>query len=239
MKSRLLPQMVLLFVPPFLAFAAVAALSEDYYLAISVSYLVLLVVLQFVALERFLLFYDLQELWKAQSDSDMQLLLEPAQFQPPIVKVCPKVILGDANLCNVAKLRYLLVETGSFIPGMRDEFRKNLFLNILILAVLMIITYSGNVVATHSGATNPQAGVQAGAAANNAGATSNAGHANGAADEGALGDFIKSQGRLVMSFFAVAIQLVWLGRVLFHYRQKNADLYFQSKATQVAGSGAA
>lgn len=232
MKARLPIQIALLLLLPFTIFIIVSLLFKDLYLAISASYLVLLLFFQYVALEELLLFRHLQELWRTQSETVMRFVFEPAEFQKPIVAAAPKVVLSDANLCNVAKLKYLLGETGSFIPGMRDEFRKLLFINIFLLIALMIITPPKSSATQQTGGNPQQASVQT-VGGGGPGVNAPSSQVNAAPPaSGAAEEFIRTQGRLMMSYFAVALQLVWLGRVLFHYRQKNADLYFQARATQ-------
>lgn len=238
MKTRLPIQIALLLLLPLAIFMITSLLSQDLYLAISVSYLILLLFLQYIALEEFLLFRHLQELWRTQSETVMPFVFEPAEFQKPIIKAAPKVVLSDANLCNVAKLKYLLGETGSFIPGMRDEVRRLLFINIFLLIALMIITPPRSSEGQQTSGNAQQTSVQTGVADGSPRANATVNEVNaGPPAKGTTEEFIRTQGRLVMSYFAVALQLVWLGRVLFHYRQKNADLYFQARATQGNSSG--
>src|SRR6185295_7742649 len=140
MNKRHTTHIVLLMLPPLTIYIVTYLIFHDLYLAVIASYLVLLVILQFVAIEDFLLFRDLQELWRVQSESERQFSFEGAIFQPPFVTVSPKVVLSDANFSNVAKLKYLVGETGMLIPGMRDECKKLIFLNLFLLLALMIIT---------------------------------------------------------------------------------------------------
>jgi hypothetical protein len=42
---------------------------------------------------------------------------------------------------------------------------------------------------------------------------------------GSSEELLRVQVKLLFSYFAVVLQLVWLARIPFHYRQKNAEIY--------------
>jgi hypothetical protein len=233
MNKRQLIHVALLFLPLLATYIIVFLLFHDLYLAIIAGYLVLLVCLQFVALGDFLLFSDLQELWRVQSECVKQFVLDGAEFQPPIIKVTPKIVLSDANLYNIAKLKYLVGETGTFIPGMRDEFKKLIFLNLFLLIALIIITPPKNVGSQQAIGNTERSGVRAVQADSGSTTSITGGQVTGESPAPSVSseDLIRTQGKLAISYFAVVLQLVWVGRVAFHYRQKNADLYFQATAT--------
>ncbi|MDQ2977105.1 MAG: hypothetical protein M3R69_17050 [Acidobacteriota bacterium] len=231
MSKRQLMHLALLFVPPCAIYVVTYLVFRDLYLSIIAAYVVLLMSLQFVDIGEFMLFGVLQELWKEQSETSKQFVFDGVEFQPPsFVKVAPKVILGDANLSNVAKLKYLVGETGMLIPGMRDEFKKLIFLNLFLLIALLIIAPPRTVGSQQISESSDQGRQEATRAAG-----SNLADGNPANDtphlSGQNEELIRVQGKLAISYFAVVLQLVWVGRVAFHYRQKNADLYFQTTST--------
>lgn len=233
MNKRQLFHIALLFLPPLIIYLTMVFLFHDSYLAIIVSYIVLLVILQFVALEDFLLFPHLQELWRTQSESTKRFVFEGAEFRKPSIKVAPRVVLSDANLYNLAKLKYLVAETGSFIPSMRDDFKRLIFLNIFLLVFLMIISPQKNGESKPANDNTERPGIQAKVADSDPGAnvTSERAIKDTPSSRESIEELLRTQGRLTISYFAVVLQLIWIGRLAFHYRQKNADLYFQTTAT--------
>lgn len=92
-------------------------------------------------------------------------------------------------------------ETGVLIPEIRTNCMMLLFLNVLLVVGLLIMT-PAEVLDTYN--TTPPAEPSS---------------AN------------ESNIRLLLSYMAAALQLVWIGRLLFHYRQRNGAYYYKTTAT--------
>lgn len=193
-------------IPVLVYYITAFIILKDIYIAINLSYFVLLIILQFVEIEKFLLFHELRALWNEQSESVKHFIFEPAEYSHPVIKIAPKVVLNDANISNIAKLKYLIGETGEFIPGFKDEFKKNLFLNIFLLFALFIISSFVN---------------------------QEAGSLNDPAKQVIINDKALNIARISISYFAIVMQLVWFGRLIFYIRQKNAAFYFNTISTKI------
>jgi len=124
-------------------------------------------------------------------------------------------MLDDANLFDDAKLKYFIGDTASFAARTSNDLRALLFVNLLLLVALVIVVSE-----VSPGTDQTTAREVAGAAANPSPslhiATS------------------QSSFRHLLSYVAVALQLAWFGRLLFHYRQKNSELVTSNITTSSA-----
>jgi hypothetical protein len=240
MNRRAGVQIGVLLLLPLTSFLAVAYLFRDAYLPISAAYLALIVVIQFVDLESFLHFRNIQRLWARQAEVTRRFVFDPAQYQEHgspganivVVEVTSKVLLRDANLVNAAKLKYLVGETGAYIPSVKDEFKKMIFINIALLVALMIFTPVGpkNRLSESASVSMPSAAHSGPSTLASRAADHSRSNTPSTSDPRPTAS--QEQVRLGLSYFAVVLQIVWIARVLFLYRQKNGDHYFQVIATE-------
>jgi hypothetical protein len=212
MQTRPALQLTLLLVIPLLSATAVFYFTHDMFLPANAAYISFLFTLSAVDLERFLRFRPLQELWREESGQTKSFLFTPADFAPPIVRATPSTMLENANLFNVAKLKYLVGETATFVRRMRDNLMIIVLINILPFFLLLVF------------ASLPVAPLPGQNTGGSGGATQGAsvGHGGLSPDQIA---------RLVASYILVTVQVFWNARILYHYREKNSDLYFQAKET--------
>lgn len=200
MTRRQLGQVVALLVVPMVCFVVVRTLSGDAYLPVSISYLLLLVMIPYVDLEAFVLLPKLKTLRDRHNELRRIFTFTPAQHSPPSIETSAGVILKDQNIKAAARFEYLLAETARAITAVREEMIKILLINVFLIVFLIILTSNQN-------------------AADPGSATST----TTTADSG-----LTAQTRLALSYVAVVFQLLWMGQVLFHYRQKNVETVTQA-----------
>ena len=203
MNSRQGFQVGVVLVVPIACFAALYWLSRDSYLSICVANLVLFAVLQFLDFEAFILYEDLQKLWQEKRGKKRTFAFDLTVVAGGVIEATPEAILGDENLDNLARLKSLLGETAVFIPEIRNNCMMLLFLNVLLVVALLIMTPAEVLDAYNT--TQPAEQLPS------------------SANESSI--------RLLLSYMAAALQLVWIGRLLFHYRQRNGAYYYKTAAT--------
>jgi hypothetical protein len=187
----------------------------DTYIPLMASYIVLVLVLRFVDLEAFLHIGTLRSLWGTESNQEKQVILNKVEYADPILRVKPRDLLGDKNVFSLSKLCHLISEAEVFLPRLRNELMKIVFVNIVIM-VAIGLTYAS---------THPVR------EAIDSGAPQDAQRAAVTSIDGSptlTPTFFGEQLRILLSYFAVALQLVWIARGLFHYRERNSDYYAQS-----------
>jgi len=215
------------FVVPLLAaialVAAIGYLVRDFFLTTSVSYIALLtILLLFWKPGGFLLLERMQQAWDERSAAIRTFVVEGCSHEPPkYVIASPKAILDDANLFNEAKFKYLLNETKIFVEKVTDDLRTLVFLNILLLIALIIVVSNSSSPVASQAATSPPAVTSAsGAQTGSAPAVGTVGSTGAASAPGPTPQPL----RYLLSYTAIALQLAWYMRLLFHYRQKNVDV---------------
>jgi hypothetical protein len=197
---------------PISCFVVTTMVLKDSYLSITVSYMALLVVARFVDLDAFVLLPPMKVLRKTHNGTIHKFVFQSGSVagNPPTIETTPDVILSDRYMATAAKLDYLVAETARAVNGVREKMIEILFLNIFLIVFLIILTPAQP---TPVAAGNQPITVVASTAVQSAGP-------------------IGPQARMIFSYVAVAFQLLWIGQLLFHYRQRNVEAYTQSELSE-------
>jgi hypothetical protein len=209
-------QLTLLIILPPIFYILTGIFTNDYYLPINISYLILVVVFLLSDVEYFVHSGKLNEKWlnnysQVQENFIFENIAVNSQSDgittsPPtnlnnyvIISATPKTIVEEEKIYKAGKLKFMISETVIFISSLKLNLYKVIFFNIAIIIALMMITPVNNL-------------------------------GNEVEIQNQSNDIMKQslfdhQLRLIISYFAVFLQITWFVCLLFFYRDRNQKIY--------------